>query len=196
MDFPSPTDPLIWGEILSEKAHPHRSHGRNGGLLVAFSGAHGTGKTTSVYHYAYCLKRSTRFSVGVLTEMARECPYPILGRGNTRPGRKAQRWIFERHLERENALISAYDVVISDRTLVDTIAYSLLAGHAFEAEWMLSVVRQFPPDRYFRVYFRQIATNPWCFDDGCRDRDDDRRCRVEQIMRELYEQLHIEVSLC
>ncbi len=61
------------------------------GKIIAFSGTHGTGKTTSVFKLAYELKmENPTLKIGVLQETARTCPHPI--NKDTTP--QAQSWIF------------------------------------------------------------------------------------------------------
>ncbi|OYQ33773.1 hypothetical protein CHU95_15680 [Niveispirillum lacus] len=95
-------------------------------LRIAFTGPHGTGKTTLIKAIAPQL-----VSVGRVT-ICREAPRLIIEklgdseffrRENNKPSRQAL--IFLEHLMEERRAESNVDVVISDRTLVDHLAYTL-----------------------------------------------------------------------
>lgn len=46
-------------------------------MKISFSGAHGTSKTTSVFTECTIHKYNSNKEIGVLTEVARKCPFPI-----------------------------------------------------------------------------------------------------------------------
>jgi signal recognition particle GTPase len=46
-------------------------------MKIAFSGSHGTGKTTSVYKECLNYKRNQNKDVAIITEIARQCFLPI-----------------------------------------------------------------------------------------------------------------------
>ena len=68
--------------------------------IIAFSGAHGTGKTTAVYDLAAKLKKNG-VNVGIITETARECPFPVMSSGCHVPPEYSQLWIFNRQMQAE-----------------------------------------------------------------------------------------------
>jgi GTPase SAR1 family protein len=94
-------------------------------LKIAFIGSHGVGKTTLCYGLAARLKERD-VSLDVVGEVARRCPLPI-NRGTTR---EAQTWILHTQIAEELLASARYELVISDRSVLDNFVYLLLAtGH-------------------------------------------------------------------
>lgn len=94
-------------------------------LKIAFIGSHGVGKTTLCYGLAARLK-ARDVSLDVVGEIARRCPLPI-NRGTTRD---AQAWILHTQIAEELLAAARYELVISDRSVLDNFVYLLLAtGH-------------------------------------------------------------------
>ena len=60
-----------------------------------------------------------------MTETARECPWPI----NEASSRLAQRWLFHKQLTKEFEVPDC-DVIICDRTSIDSLAYADFNGYA------------------------------------------------------------------
>lgn len=85
-------------------------------MLIAISGAHGTGKTFQVNRLA------DKYNTLRVNESARLCPYPINGKSVD-----AQKWMFWRQLHIECKMkLPKYEnkVVLLDRCTIDTIVYS------------------------------------------------------------------------
>ncbi len=108
--------------------------------IIAMSGPHGTGKSTAVFALAAERKRENGGEVGIVQEVARRCPYPILAAGET-PTRTAQIWIFTQQIQAELEACRHYDTVVTDRTIVDCIAYSSVAGFHDLAAGQLAFAR-------------------------------------------------------
>lgn len=89
--------------------------------------------------------------------------------------------------------VQRYDTVVSDRTIVDAIAYTFVAGLHDLATSQLALARHHV-DLYKRVIFRGIADNPYCKDDGFRHQDLVLRREVERRMLELYAELGVRVD--
>ena len=162
--------------------------------IVAFSGTHGTGKTTATYTRAALLKRRhPHAQVGIICEVASRCPLPIVSRGRTEVDADAQRWIFAAQMAEDIASAARYDLVVADRTIVDCIAYTRAGGLEGLARSMMSMAA-----RHIRIYrqviFRRAADYDYCTDDGLRSLDKDFRLRVEREMIEIYHALG--VALC
>ncbi len=156
--------------------------------IIAYSGVHGTGKTTAVYEAAAELKKQG-YNVGIILETARKCPLPVLSVGCSKPTRLAQQWIFCRQTQEEIEASILYDVVVTDRTVVDTIAYATYFGYRSLADAMKSFAFQ---NRYSEVHFRTIKNNNYCIDDGFRAHEDqEQRIDIERIMIEIYHSMHI-----
>ncbi len=106
-------------------------------MKIAFMGSHGVGKTTLCFDVAARLKRLD-LGVDLVKEVARACPLPI----NKDTTLEAQSWILHTQIAEELAAASRYDVVVSDRSVLDNYAYLVhQAGRrpeydALVANWM------------------------------------------------------------
>lgn len=90
---------------------------------IAFIGSHGVGKTTLCYGLAARLK-ARDVTLDVVGEVARRCPLPI--NRDTTPD--AQAWILHTQIAEEVLAAARYDVVISDRSVLDNYVYYQLAA--------------------------------------------------------------------
>lgn len=158
--------------------------------IIAISGAHGVGKTTAVYELAAELKKKARGEVGVITEVARECPYPVMAKTRGKASLEAQMWIFTAQIQREMEARRLYPHVISDRCLLDCIAYTIVSGHRVLAKAMEGLARMYVPQAYDVIYFRSLdgRTPP---DDGFRALDSRIRGEVEYHLLGLFEKFSI-----
>ena len=156
--------------------------------IIAYSGVHGTGKTTSVYEAAAHYKKKG-YNVGIILETARKCPLPVLSLGCRTPSVEAQQWIFARQIQEEIEAAMRHEVVITDRTVVDVIAYTRYFGYLSAAHEMQSMatLRQ-----YSEVRFKKMIENDYCIDDGFRYTENpELRCVIERVMLETYQILNI-----
>jgi len=158
-------------------------------MYVAFSGSHGTGKTTSVFEKAKEMKLFAKDkTVGVISENAMFCPLPI----NKHTTPNSQMWIFTNQVQAEIAFLAKYDIVISDRTAVDAIAYTLVAGFTELGEAMLELVKNHIGN-YDEIYFKSLKHHNYLINDGVRDGTDRNfQEQVERVLLDLYEKLKIE----
>lgn len=86
---------------------------------IAIMGAQHSGKTTLIKNISNFLK-SKGYSIGVVEEVVRACPYPI----NEMATLKAQDWVLEEQIKREKELEGKFDIIIlTDRCLLDNFAY-------------------------------------------------------------------------
>lgn len=156
--------------------------------IDSFSGAHGTGKSTAAgrcyIDAKYC---NPKASVQILCDLEREGPYPI----NTATTEKAQSWIFGNQIQREMDALNYFDIVITDRTVIDVVAYTYVAGFHSLAKGMLAYAEQHIQN-YRAIHFRKIEYNPYCHPDGSREVDiPEFRQAVENTMLEFYQQLDL-----
>jgi AAA domain len=153
---------------------------------IAFTGTHATGKTTSVYEKVREIKlRLKDKTVGIVTENAMFSPYPI----NKETTRESQLWIFTNQIQAEISLLARYDVVISDRTAVDSIAYTEVAGFHDLAQTMLDLVKHHI-HIYDEIYFKRLTDNNYLIEDGVREgKSKEFQQEVEAVMLALYEEL-------
>lgn len=87
-------------------------------MKIAFIGTHGTGKTTLAHETVMILKKKG-IDAGMVTEVARQCPFPI-GEEATK---KSQIWIILSQILRELESEEKYDLVVSDRSVLDGYSY-------------------------------------------------------------------------
>lgn len=161
--------------------------------IVAFTGAHGTGKTTAVFDLAARIKKARSGNVGILQETARDCPFPVLSVDCKQPSERSQLWIFTAHVNRELSEAPKYDWLISDRTCVDCIAYTVFSGHTDLADAMMAMARRHIV-RYHTVIFRHVRENPYCVADGFRSVDYRIRSQIEDILLNLYAELGVALT--
>lgn len=87
-------------------------------MKIAFMGTHGTGKTTLAHETVTILKKKG-IDAGMVTEVARQCPFPI----KEETTKKAQLWIILNQIIKELEAEEKYDVVVSDRSVLDGYCY-------------------------------------------------------------------------
>jgi nicotinamide riboside kinase len=85
---------------------------------VALVGTHGVNKTTIAFELAGVLKRRNR-TVELLTEIARECPFPLNEQGTS----EAYHWVIARQVQLEIEKAPRADVLVCDRSVLDNFAY-------------------------------------------------------------------------
>lgn len=155
-------------------------------MLIAFSGTHGTGKTTSVYNSIVNYKMSNPSkSVIALQELASESPFKI----NKETNEESQLWIFSNQMSKELEKTTKYNIVVSDRTIVDAIAYTDVAGFHDLANAMKEIAKIYI-SRYDKITFKTIRNNDYHFADGIRDgRDKEYRKSIETSLLKIYDEL-------
>jgi thymidylate kinase len=153
---------------------------------ISFTGTHGTGKTTSVLKKAYeCKINLPNKNIDILTENAKHSPLPI----NKKATEESQLWIFTNQIQKEIAILSKSDILITDRTCVDSIAYTKRRGFDKLASKKLELSKYYI-HTYTTIYFKLIKNNNYCFEDKLRVHDDETfREEIEDILIEYYNQL-------
>lgn len=164
--------------------------------IIAYSGAHGTGKSTAVLAAALRLKREDGIEAGIIREVARQCPYPIVGAG-TRTTREAQHWMFVQQMRLEIKLSERYPLVLADRSVVDYIAYASAAGFHDLAYAQLCLARHHVAlGIYQQIRFHGMDDFSFLEPDGVRDLSPALQAEVQARMLELYAELGIPVTRC
>lgn len=152
-------------------------------MKIAITGTFGTGKTTQLFGQAAELKQKfPNKSIGIIQEIARYCPFPV----NEKASLDTQVWIFGTQLKTEIEYALKYDIIICDRTIIDSLAYSYAIGLGREADLMLKLGLEYLKT-YDKIYFRTIAQNNYLVDDGFRSMDREFQKSVENwIMNILH----------
>lgn len=151
-------------------------------MKIAFSGSHGTGKTTNIFKKCYELKKQYR-NVDISIETARECPLSI----NRESSVEAQLWILTKQIESEIRLCTINDAIVCDRTVADVCAYSYFVDRNLY-ELSLNIC-QFYINTYDWVYFKLIKNNPYLINDAIRDTDKEFQKNIENKILEIYTKL-------
>lgn len=86
--------------------------------VIGISGTHCTGKTT-MCNLLVDYYRSKGYTVTIISEVVRDCPYPVNENGSL----ESQEWIFNEQLRRLNEHYGTVDIIITDRTFLDSAAY-------------------------------------------------------------------------
>jgi thymidylate kinase len=152
-------------------------------------GSHGVGKTTLL---TQLVKRFIKENIDcyIITDTARRCPFNL----NKRTDFKSQIWIFNEQIKRE--LIGSSDIILSDRTVLDILAYSKYAmknGNMKEQEY--ETIKKLVEDwiysnPYFFLYV-PIPEGLWIEDDGVRDTDKAYQKEIDDYILEALEELNI-----
>lgn len=156
--------------------------------FIGISGAHGTGKTQAALCRAQAIKGEfPELRVGVLMEIAAECPLPI----NRDASEDAQLWIFTAQIARELEMMNHYDLIVCDRTPADSIAYTWCLGFEALALTMGRIAGPHIRRHYQQIIFRTINRNHYLYKDGRRDMDPQFRRAVESEMKSIYRRMDL-----
>ncbi len=166
-------------------------------IKVAFSGTHGTKKTTNTYGLSYLLKKAGK-RVEMITDIERGCPYPKNEKGT----KEAQLWIMMNQIEKEiEAENRTPDYIVTDKTVMDIYAYFLFIRKGREMEMgqhqrILTCLMEnwFPTYNYiFTIPFNKKKA---IHDDGIRSLDKQFQIETDRTMKDLYNGGRIEVPGC
>lgn len=152
-------------------------------MKIAFSGTHGTGKTTDCFGLATNYKMMSDKSVGVSEEVARLCPYTI----NEESDWISQMWMFSAIVKSELTMEKIYDLVICDRSVADCVAYSFFCDIELY-KYLLELSRKYIKT-YDEIYVKTIANNDYHVEDGTRSMGKVFREAVEEKLLEIYDEL-------
>jgi hypothetical protein len=148
---------------------------------VALVGTHGVNKTTIAYELAGVLKRRGK-TVELLTEIARECPFPL----NERASREAYQWIIARQVQLEIEKSPRADVLVCDRAVLDNFAYYVrrYGGVGEEAEALVVYCRSWM--KTYDLLLRLPITQPLA-PDGFRSTDLEFQQEIDDLCDRLFE---------
>ena len=148
---------------------------------IALVGTHGVGKTTIAYELAGVIKRRRR-SVELLTEIARECPFPL----NEKATREAYHWIIARQIQLELEKSPRAEFVVCDRSVLDNFAYYVrkYGSSSPDAEALGSYCRAWMKSYDLLVRFPVTAQ---LTDDGFRSTSGDFQREIDQVCDDLFE---------
>lgn len=158
-------------------------------MKIAYTGTHGTGKTTSVFTSAKTVKLNyPSKSINVFHDNAARAPKGLYNKKGTK---ESQLWIFTNQMKTEIELTNIYDIVICDRTVFDSIAYTIWMGFTDLANTMFDLAI-YHLNSYDEIIFKQIKTNNWLVECDHRDiKDLEYRQNIENVLMGLYEKSKI-----
>lgn len=150
-------------------------------MKIAFSGTHGTGKTTAVLEKAKELKlKYPTKTVGILSENAINCPLPI----NRKATIESQLWMFGDQLRKEIEMANRFDILVCDRSIFDAVAYTWRIDEELGAA-MFKMSLKFI-DTYDIIYFKRLKNNNYLVDDGLRDTDETFRDYIDLRLEDMF----------
>lgn len=155
--------------------------------IYAFSGTHGVGKTswTTKEFYNYKLEFPEE-NIGLLINLDRSCPLPINQTGTV----DTQRYLFTDRIRNEIISCVKYDVVFTDQTIFDIMAYSLSLGYKDLYDSMIKMAIYHRPF-YEEISVLLIENNDYHYDDGLRDMDKNFRQKVQDNLLMIYDNLGV-----
>ena len=160
-------------------------------MKIAFTGTHGTGKSTDVFTLAREMKIDHPGKhIRVYVDGASESPFPK----NQKATVTNQLWVFTNQMNKELTIYNGTrcDILITDRTICDCIAYSIYAGHKELAEYQYGMAKFYIPT-YERIILKTIANNNFLMNDGVRDHEDEKfRKGIEDILYTTYQRMQKE----
>lgn len=143
----------------------------------AFVGSHGTGKSSAATYLASVLKEKNRSkSVKVIEENVRELSKLF---GDKINNHDFQRLCMVDHLTKELTAEQIYDIIVCDRTALDTLVYGLVYGIKLPSEYFSLAINHM--STFHHVFFvRPDKSNMEITNDGFRDTDIDMRNKVDE----------------
>lgn len=143
----------------------------------ALVGSHGTGKSSAASHLASKLKEANRTkSVKVIEENVREISKLFGDRLN---GTDFQRLVMIDHIHKELTAEQIYDIVVCDRSAIDTLVYGLVYNIELPSEYFSLAMNHLNTCKH--VYFiRPDDYSSPLANDGYRDTDINMRNEVDK----------------
>jgi len=161
--------------------------------MYAFTGVHGSGKTSKTYEFAGLMKRQhPDKEVGIVAEVARKCPYKnqLVGKGRDKATEDAQMWIFGAQIKAEHDALSEYDIVVCDRTICDCIAYTMISGHDALARGFMSVAAHHVKI-YDKIYMLFRDPDWPAADDSFRNTNEEVRAAFQDTLIDIYHRMGV-----
>jgi hypothetical protein len=104
-------------------------------------------------------------------------------------------WLFANQLRAELFAMSRFDIVVLDRTIVDVIAYTYVAGFHAVAQGMLNLAAEHVC-MYNAITLKHARYNSFSYADGIRETASASfRQRVEDVLVDLYSNLKVDGRL-
>lgn len=142
----------------------------------ALIGAHGCGKSSAACYLASKLKENNRkASVKTIEENVREVSKLF---GDKLNGSDFQRLVMIDHIHKELIAEQIYDIVVTDRSAIDTLVYGIVYGIKLPSEYFSLAMNHMNTSDH--IYFiRPDAPDMAIANDGYRDTNIDIRNEVD-----------------
>lgn len=159
-------------------------------MKIGICGTQSVGKSTTAFQL--CLnykKQNPTKTVGLFLENVVHCPLDI----NKVATKESELWMFTKQIEEEIYLSTKYDILICDRTVLDTIPYTQYLGFDALSDGMIKIANEYITT-YDTIIFKCITLNDYLFNDGLRDTDTKYRNDIEILFFKLFkEQFDIDI---
>jgi nicotinamide riboside kinase len=142
-------------------------------MKIAVIGTHFSGKTKLVKELYDILKKRYK-RVTKIEEISRKCPHPV----NEKTTFEAQLWIIVEHIKREMESLK-YDVVISDRSVVDNYIY-MMRRFPGKAKRVLPLVLEHA--KTYDFIFKTVPRETKIESDGFRSTNSKFRTEIENLL--------------
>lgn len=152
-------------------------------VKVAIIGAQSTGKSLRAKDL------SKKGNLLLMPEVARSCPLPI----NKEASRNTQLYIFATQLQKEieqmvKAEKSGMNGIVCDRSLLDTLVYSIDGGFDDITELLLPLTRKWM-NTYTKIYWCRPAKGSFPENDGIRCSDFLWQKKIDRIFEKLIKDI-------
>ena len=159
---------------------------------IGLMGAHGTGKSTYARgliaqltsHHPNLLRKH----ILTISEVARRCPYAV----NQTTSEAAQLWIFHQQMVEEIEAIAHSQVIICDRTILDSLAYAEHAGLSDVVDACMPMALMWLEKYTHILWFRPVPGR--LVADGFRDTDPHFQKAIDRIFEAWVQAYHIPVQ--
>jgi len=151
-------------------------------IKIAFIGSHGTGKSSAASHLGAVLKQNNPAkSIKIIEENVREVSRLVGGKINTP---EFQKLCMVQHLTQEFSAEQLYDVVICDRSAVDTLIYGLVYNLKLPSEYFSLAINHL--NTFHKIYFvRPDSPGAYIANDNFRDTNIEIRAEVDKEFERL-----------
>lgn len=148
----------------------------------AFIGSHGVGKSSAALQFASLVKSHDRSqSVKLIEENVREIAHLFDNKINNP---LFQKLCMVDHLQKEFSAECIYDIIVCDRTAIDTLVYGLVYGIQFPSEYFSLALNHL--SSFECLYFiRPDLKNNLLINDGFRDTDPVMQLKVDEMFERI-----------
>ena len=155
--------------------------------IIAFSGTHGSGKSTCAYQLTTKMKLKG-YNVILLDELARKCPFPI----NKDADERTQIWIMLKQALEEIELVDGVDYLIVDRGIYDGYFYDRVVNDNMTlCDHFLGYASVHASQYYKKIYVTDKDSFNFQIADGVRDMEKKFRDDVFEMVLSCYDRWNI-----